>query len=576
MQAFQDMQRKYEATYVICQDLQRKVEAMESKSFEFSRSSGVTNHANPATIPSSANAATLATNGPSLGVAASNHANPATIPSSANAATNPSVSALPTVPTPEHVVLDDDSDDSKVEKARKLKVESPVSWCRKATIVMSDRCSSSIHVVPDTDIKDLFAWCLTAESKWFFAQDMFPKQFILMCIPARNITHYKPGVGLDMHEGTCVGFHVSGGLGFESYPCLNLDSFSITAEESDVMTTHVSVGLPECRPMECYSSDTVVQQYRSLRNPKVVHNLTAGDVSRLIHGQWITEGVINWFGCYFHEQRDRPEVYSTKCVSSRTHGSFFFAKITQCLHERGDLAKLFKWTEPEFIYDRMVYPTFVANHWTLAVFDVPKECNRDDPCLTSIKEMNGRLLLIDPKKTFDSVIRENYMKWLHFRGYEHHSLVHTDGGIQGDNIMECGVFCLQNMELLYEWEPFFDIKKWRAMSSNRKIEHCVVDRQRYAAIVREHIVRWLKAGEPIGTWLLPEHMLVRVFTCACFVSAFRFWCAMMCDTRSLPMMHVRFRSSRYRVRHCRHQRSCKGKRLQKNSRLRRRGGNKFV
>ena len=106
-------------------------------------------------------------------------------------------------------------------------------------------------------------------------------------------------------------------------------------------------------------------------------------------------------------------------------------------------------------------------------------------------------MVLDPLCKFDERVTSFHREWLQHRGWKF-SQVNLQGGIQGDNETECGIFLLANIEALLKLPPFFSLGNWRASTAAwRSVADCLLFREQISGVLRQHSIRWLNNGSAI-------------------------------------------------------------------------------
>jgi hypothetical protein len=106
-------------------------------------------------------------------------------------------------------------------------------------------------------------------------------------------------------------------------------------------------------------------------------------------------------------------------------------------------------------------------------------------------------MVLDPLCKFDERVASYHGDWLRQRGWNF-SQANLQGGIQGSNETECGIFLLANVEALLRLPPFFSLGDWQTSTSAlRSVADCKHLREEIGAVLRQHSIRWLALGSAI-------------------------------------------------------------------------------
>ncbi len=129
---------------------------------------------------------------------------------------------------------------------------------------------------------------------------------------------------------------------------------------------------------------------------------------------------------------------------------------------------------------RFVYPVYCKHHTTLSLVDISKRKSR------------VRLSSIDSLKWHLDDIRAAFEKWQEHTLSLKPAICLLNGGEQGKNETECGVFTLMNMDAVLKQPLFFDVGKWDRDAAKRSVECCKGARNGYTSILRHHCVQWFR------------------------------------------------------------------------------------
>lgn len=135
-------------------------------------------------------------------------------------------------------------------------------------------------------------------------------------------------------------------------------------------------------------------------------------------------------------------------------------------------------------YKRLIYPTIWEGHFTHVVLDLP------------VTGRVGRAVFLDPMQEYHPHITNAFSSWFKFRNLLDMSWIHVHGGIQKDNVTECGIFALLNLDVLLKTKTFFTLADWKQDSVKRDVSKCFSARIEYAAIMRQHIIQYICSDEP--------------------------------------------------------------------------------
>jgi hypothetical protein len=127
-----------------------------------------------------------------------------------------------------------------------------------------------------------------------------------------------------------------------------------------------------------------------------------------------------------------------------------------------------KYAQNESLFCRVIYPCFFDRHFTLVALDCASSASRP-----------ARITFVDPLKIFHPKITSVFHQWLKYRNINNFSTCQVDGGIQGDNVTECGIFLLQNMEAMLDANLFFSVDQWQSNSKKRTVDLCIAARKKY-------------------------------------------------------------------------------------------------
>ena len=272
---------------------------------------------------------------------------------------------------------------------------------------------------------------------------------------------------------TGVGFLLSRALSTVERQCLRY-------ERKQAISTFCIVGLPyfDASWFSCLDSDLEhILCYSTANLENSVHKVLNIDFLRLLTpGRWIDSAIVNWYGRLL-SQSCLPDVKFMPCD--------ICDKLLAGLDVEDGMSAIDKYHGP-FEEGRYVYPCFQTKHFTLSVLDVSKS--------------RSRLASIDSLGWHDGHIRDAWEKFCQHRNLSKLSIYVLNGGQQGDNETECGVFCLINMELIVKQALFFDIKRWNAAASLRNClpkGTCQVARNRYASLLRHQCLEWFRGKNEV-------------------------------------------------------------------------------
>jgi hypothetical protein len=363
-------------------------------------------------------------------------------------------------------------------------------WCCvRCTIVLSDGKSSLNYEVPLEFVKDLLDSGFGQENHCFVVPDNFGNPEVVMHVLGnvdliQHVTSYifRANFLPEGVSGSCVAV----GLLVQSWSKdvgeeLIFDSDLLEFEILDRCATHCIVGLPEVVKDGHLGDDTILDYRCTRHSASQCHSIRSGQFFRLMHGMWTDGELVDWYAAYL------SDTISAAC-HVRMERSFFFTKLETDLRTSHptNWAAIAKYTTAEAFYSRVMYPVFLENHFYLAVFDTP-----------SATRASGRLIILDPYSKYSLTVSSCLQKWLQHRGFQS-SLCNLPGGDQGDNITECGIYCLANIEEVLQLPPFFDIESWeKSKAAVRSVEDCVCLRQKIAGVLREHSIRWIQKGSAI-------------------------------------------------------------------------------
>lgn len=362
-------------------------------------------------------------------------------------------------------------------------------WCCvRCTIVLSDGKSSLNYEVPLGFVKDFLDPAFWLDSPCFVAPDN--------CGNPEVVMHVLEKVDLIHRVTSCIflakflpegvsGSCVAVGLLVQSWSEdvgeeLIFDFDGLEFEILDRCATHCIVGLPEVVKDGHLGYDPILY-YKFTRHSASMWLIRSGQFFRLMHGMWIDGELMDWYAAYL------SDTISAAC-HVRMERSSFFAKLETEVRtsDPTNWAAVAKFTTAETCYSRVMYPAFHENHFYLAVFDTPSAIGA-----------TGRLIILDPYSIYSPTVSLCLQKWLQHRGFQC-SLFNLPGGDQGDNVTECGIYCLANIEAVLQLPPFFDIESWKeSKAAVRSVEDCVCLRQKIAGVLREHSIRWIQKGSAI-------------------------------------------------------------------------------
>jgi hypothetical protein len=143
---------------------------------------------------------------------------------------------------------------------------------------------------------------------------------------------------------------------------------------------------------------------------------------------------------------------------------------------------------------RFCFPCFMDYHFTLTLFDVPPQDGRK----------SGRLCFIDSLEYYRQEISNAFHGFYSYRKFKNLSICNIRGGMQGKNMTECGIFCMQNMEAALATKPFFDLGEWTSSANDRSLEGCETARIHYSSLLREFSIRWMRSGTPVSLQAVPS------------------------------------------------------------------------
>jgi hypothetical protein len=205
------------------------------------------------------------------------------------------------------------------------------------------------------------------------------------------------------------------------------------------------------------------------------------------HGKWVSSEVISWYAC---------------CLSQKT-------SITNCRIHAAEFGRImFHGTVPDTTKEKLktivrlddglhraCFPCMTNAHWTLTSFE-------------RSPNGSGRLCFIDSLDIFEDDIREKFQEFFSDREVgkcEKLYLCQLGGGLQKNNITECGIFCMQNMDAIIHMKPFFKSSTWDSAANQRTLDGCKHARNYYASRLRQHCVLFFRHGTPVSL-AAPEQM----------------------------------------------------------------------
>jgi hypothetical protein len=208
------------------------------------------------------------------------------------------------------------------------------------------------------------------------------------------------------------------------------------------------------------------------------------DFVRLIKGMWIPDDILNWYVGFLSERARARGIHIQRMEFARKLVS---QHAVESLRRKIDWPALSKCT----LLDtagcmRIVYPCLHANHFTLVALDMPTSSN----CT--------RAVFLDPlpAEQRNEDVFWAFQDWFKHKQWKVKS-VKTHGGIQGENKTECGLFAMQNLDVLLEEKHFFEISKWNEDSRNRDVKQSKLKRLMYAGLLRQHVIWYLNTGTPV-------------------------------------------------------------------------------
>ena len=362
-----------------------------------------------------------------------------------------------------------------------------VTQCR---VVISDG-HSAVHRDFTDKSEELFQYCCVTldqkQRRCCVSSDSTGKTVVMFVLRSTLLlTEHFQDLPADSRVSV-LGFQFTGNLALSQY------------DRVSPISTHCIVGLPADISLTAANGDGhTILEYHPFPDRSATTKVLCGDFWRLLSfGRWVSCRVIHWYArllsatnpkfgfrveksCVCKSLLAAVKASEGKCCVS-LHCS---AHDTHLSHthtgDEGDV----NWTNAEQMcpseldFSRVVYLCFLDSHWTLAVFDVPNG-------------RHGRMVVVDSLDIFDSRISAAFAKWFEHRGFAKVSFSSLRGGIQGDNITECGIFCMQNLDALFRIPVFFKVGDWQAAADQRTLEGCQIARDKYAAALREHSIQWL-------------------------------------------------------------------------------------
>jgi hypothetical protein len=216
-------------------------------------------------------------------------------------------------------------------------------------------------------------------------------------------------------------------------------------------------------------------------SPGVSYKVFCDDFWRLMtYGRWVDSNVINWYSHFLSLNEAKSDF--------RFLMTDFCDKLMLTVSECADKPrweKAHKYIQSKERFSRFCFPCYFDHHWILTLFDFPN----DRP---------GRLCFIDSLQLFLPELQSAFQGYFRFRKFENVSVCLLRGGKQEKNGTECGIFCMQNMDAVLKTEPFFDLSTWNSAADQRSLRGCMDARQKYASILREHSIQWMRGEVPIS------------------------------------------------------------------------------
>lgn len=209
-------------------------------------------------------------------------------------------------------------------------------------------------------------------------------------------------------------------------------------------------------------------------NPWGDHSeLIVDDFVRLLDGRWLSDRLINWHVVYLYEAAHKRGIhvettyFASKLLSEcSSTGNLFCVTISLTSYLQSGTIKEDSWLHISKYakgnvkcFRRVIYPVVYACHFSAVVLDIAGH-------------RRPRVLFIDPLQIYDSKVRSSFVQWFNYQNIGDFSTCNIHGGIQGDNATECGVFLLQNLDILLEEDEFFSIQQWATQSETRTVETC--------------------------------------------------------------------------------------------------------
>ena len=293
------------------------------------------------------------------------------------------------------------------------------------------------------------------------------------------------------------------GLGVES----DLTDYLCSFKQISVFETHCLIGLPVNIPsVDKMSTDIQLKPILEYQDPRLVaqnpgratlSTVPCSDFVRLLQGRWVSDNLCNWYSDYLYEAAKSRGILFVR--------TFFSNKLLACVEgQRDDMEKeldrMTNWRDLKdcSLFDRVVYLTFLDQHFTLVVHDLASKPGKD----------RAKLIFIDPLERFDDHITESFRHWFKHKNISAYSEALLQGGCQKGNITECGIFAMWNLEVLLEpqFAPNFSfpVNTWKQESKRRTVEDSKSRRKTFACLLRQHCIQFYASDGPIWLPLFPS------------------------------------------------------------------------
>ena len=289
-----------------------------------------------------------------------------------------------------------------------------------------------MHREHTENIEELFQFCCNDQnhSKCYVSSDSTGKNVVMFMLSSTAaFTEQFPDLPADSRV-TVLGFQFTGDLALSVYA------------RSTPLHTHCIVGLPAnvARTVE-NGEQHMILLYHPSPDKNATTKVLCGDFWRLLSfGRWIPINIINWYANLLSATKKESgfRIEDSKVCTS-------LLEAVKAAGDEGDCdwARAEALVASETLHHRVVYLCFLDSHWTLTVFDVAN-VNR-----------HGRLVVIDSLDIYDQRIMAGFTQFLKHRGFKRVSFSPLNGGQQSANSTECGIFCLQNLDVMFETPLFF-------------------------------------------------------------------------------------------------------------------------